>query len=382
MCVLSKFPGSMYRSPVHIHSYRIQWSLDGTFTSGVSTETCVEGMSDPYTRTAAGDVCNFWETSASIPRIGVLDHTKRYWIRVAAVTAAGLGVYTAPILAPYATSYPSAPRNLAVTRNYPIAGSVIPLKHVWFWFTWDAPENRGGGGTMQMTRYSIQMAIDGVFSQPTEYLKHVWFAPEKPRVHQINLRDFAMGRTYHVRVTVDNHVSYRSSGNAVDLSNPLRSWSETIIFTACTGYVTGRNSTAMCSECVDGRGFAQKGDGSDVRGECACLDASSLADGSAGFLCCSAGFYMDHTTNCTACPSGTTSLPQSEKLTDCVCMAHHTAASAGVECNPCGEGLYKPSVGVGECRLTPEHVLQQEQATDVCDCTWASLIPRIPSHVA
>ncbi|KAJ1470397.1 hypothetical protein T484DRAFT_1575161, partial [Baffinella frigidus] len=70
---------------------------------------------------------------------------------------------------------------------------------------------------------------------------------------------------------------------------------------------------------------------------------------------CDAGTFKSVTGSgiCTWCPSHTSSAAGSVEVTDCVCVAGHTAESDGVPCRACDAGTYKAGTGAGECSVCP-----------------------------
>jgi hypothetical protein len=228
-----------------------------------------------------------------------------------------------------------------------------------------------------------------------------------------------------MRLTAENLLSFRET----DLTNPLRTWSNTFNFTACyelgfggvcqdcpnsTVFVTRddlfpgdcmclqqyywEESTDMCVRCPTGTtaelGSTELTDckcpqqyvweestdmcvrcptgttttlGSTQLTYCKCIsEHTSWVDGDCE---CLQQYYWEGSTDmCVRCPTGTTAALGSTELTDCTCIPGHTSWADGVVCDMCDRNWFKPTNGIGACTRCPLHSHSDGKHTScICD---------------
>ena len=71
--------------------------------------------------------------------------------------------------------------------------------------------------------------------------------------------------------------------------------------------------------------------------------------------------------SCEACPATTSSLAQSDAITDCVCNAGFTGPDGQV-CSACAQNTFKPEKGDAVCSLCPLNTISEEESIAELDC--------------
>eukprot|EP00960_Hanusia_phi_P012125 353365-Hanusia_phi.AAC.1 len=140
------------------------------------------------------------------------------------------------------------------------------------------------------------------------------------------------------------------------------------------------NLRYYCSFCVSGKYKNFTGNSDCV--DCPYGTTSKLG----GTNCfCGAGFYVKHSSDCTACevgkyseddmeycvdcPENTTTVQSgSDLLTKCVCIPGHTALTTGTPCFPCSSGKYKSETASIECTVCPENQYSEHGQDAVTGC--------------
>ena len=93
---------------------------------------------------------------------------------------------------------------------------------------------------------------------------------------------------------------------------------------------------------------------------------------------CQAGTFHDRTStsnnSCAACPSGSTSPPSSDNVTDCKCNAGYTGPD-GSTCAACEAGKYKAVNGSVACLSCPSHSSSPAGSDNVTDCKCTQGFP-------
>jgi hypothetical protein len=138
----------------------------------------------------------------------------------------------------------------------------------------------------------------------------------------------------------------------------------------------------MCQQCNQG---TYSGSGADActpcpdnsysvrgRGHCTCVRGyDGLPGGGGPCTACDTGKFKPHFDDgpCLPCPSGSTSMSNSDEQTDCECMAGHTATENGVACSQCNAGEFKITGGIGNCSICPTGTDSAPGSNDVTNCT-------------
>ena len=145
--------------------------------------------------------------------------------------------------------------------------------------------------------------------------------------------------------------------------------------TACTDCPGNTGITSIASDaeddCLADAGYT--GDGTNVaacaagkykattQSATACTDCSTgkykSSTGQTADYCdnCAAGTYkadtgQDEASDCSACPTGSTSLEGSSSAADCTCVAGYSGASGNAPCAECVSGKYQDTAGQATCK--------------------------------
>ncbi|KAJ1467883.1 hypothetical protein T484DRAFT_1644991 [Baffinella frigidus] len=126
--------------------------------------------------------------------------------------------------------------------------------------------------------------------------------------------------------------------------------------------------TAACTACPSGTSSVA---GSDEETDCKCM--AGFEAGADGVVCtaCAAGTYKETvgTGTCAACPLRTTSVAGSGDLIDCKCVVGYTATTDGEECTACSAGSYKLTTGTGSCvGVCPTGTSSEPGSDELTDC--------------
>ncbi|KAJ1464261.1 hypothetical protein T484DRAFT_1649837, partial [Baffinella frigidus] len=155
----------------------------------------------------------------------------------------------------------------------------------------------------------------------------------------------------------------------------------TLIEGTCTeceaGTYKDTTGSGSCTSCDVGSSSAV---GSDDVADCTICEVGyhihvvEEVSGSTGScIMCSEGTYKDtigpHSpgeSDCTSCPSYTTSEMGSTELIDCTCQTGYTAGSDGVQCSSCLIGTSKDVVGPSTCEACVSGTYAAMRGQDTC----------------
>ncbi|KAJ1467884.1 hypothetical protein T484DRAFT_1644994 [Baffinella frigidus] len=139
--------------------------------------------------------------------------------------------------------------------------------------------------------------------------------------------------------------------------------------TACaTGAYKPTTGAVACTTCPDGTSSVA---GSDELADCKCVVGYTATTDGEVCIACSAGSYKSTTGtgSCVGvCPTGTSSEPGSDELTDCKCNTGYTAGSDGIACSPCGVGTYKDVAGAVGCQACPTNTSSASGSSSQSNC--------------
>ena len=134
------------------------------------------------------------------------------------------------------------------------------------------------------------------------------------------------------------------------------------------GTFAPRMNSSNCTTCPEGFSSFRS---SDKLSDCNFCDAGFTSSNVSNCTMCEAGKFKNVSGNldCTLCPVGSTSVPGSQKKTECICSKGYVNSSENGLCAACEPGKFKNVTGVGQCTSCPSVTLTSSPgASSMMDC--------------